>query len=117
MIKDMLYVSIFNGKLYHLQVYLAKMKFNLAEKKFKLAEMKFNLAQIKLSLALTKFISCFLLAIFIFWHNFKKPSFLYSYNIILLVTNNINIYIETLSEELYLDPILWKPSIYYGDLP
>ena len=26
-------------------------------------------------------ISCFLLAIFIFWHNFKKFSFLNSYNI------------------------------------
>ena len=64
-------VAAFKAKLYHLQVYLAKMKFNLA---------------------LIKFISCFLLAIFIFWHNFKKISFLNFYNILfLLVTNNINI--------------------------
>ena len=44
-----------------------------------------------------KLISCFLLAFFTFWHNFKKFSFLNSCNIyiyiILLVTNNINMYI------------------------
>ena len=49
--------------LYHLQVYLAKMKFNST---------------------LMKLISYLLLAIFIFWHNFKKFSFFNSYNILVL---------------------------------
>ena len=42
-------------ELYHLQVYLAKMKNNLAEMKFNLAQMKINLAQTKFNLAQTKF--------------------------------------------------------------
>ena len=63
--------------------------------------MRINLAEMKL-------ISCFLLAIFIFWHDFKKFSFLNSYNtyIVLLVTNNINMYI-------YSDPIgdpIFRPN-------
>ena len=65
-----------------------------------------------------KLVSYFLLAIFIFWHSFKKFSFLNSYNILdLLVTNNINMYIYSEpSEILYLDPILWRLNIYYEDL-
>ena len=68
------------------------MKINVAQMKFNLAEMKINLAEMKINLTLIKLISYFLLAIFIIWHNFKKFSFLTSYNItyiILLLTNNI----------------------------
>ena len=71
-----LYIILFYAffcELYHLQVYLAKMKINLAQ-------MKFNLAQMKFKLTFNETISCFLFAIFIFWHNFKKFSFLNSYN-------------------------------------
>ena len=75
-------------KLYHLQVSFAKTKINLAEMKFNLSQMKINLAEMKINLAKMKFnltlmklISCFLLVIFIFWHNLKKLSFLNSYNI------------------------------------
>ena len=35
----------------------------------------------EIQIDINKTISCFLLAIFIFWHNFKKFSFLNSYNI------------------------------------
>ena len=57
-------------------------------------------------------IFCFLLAIFIFWHNFKKRSFLNSYNIhvysfIIVVTNNINMYIYS---DTIIDPI-FRPKI------
>ena len=38
-------------KLYHLQVYLAKMKINLAQMKINLAQLKFNLPQMKINLA------------------------------------------------------------------
>ena len=86
---------------------LAQMTFNLAQMKFNLAEMKINLEEMKFNLTLMKLISCFLLAIFIFWHNFKKISFLNSYIYSLLVTNNINMYI-------YSDPIedpIFRPNI------
>ena len=82
-----------------MKINLAQMKFNLAQMKINVAEMKINLAEIKFNLTLMKLISYFLLAIFIFWHNFKKFSFFNSYNmLVLLVTNNINMYI-------YSDPI------------
>ena len=91
-----------------MKINLAEIKFNLAEMKFNLAEMKINLAEMKFNLTLMKLISYFLLAVFVFWHNFKKFSFFNSYNIlVLLVTNNINMYI-------YGDPIgdpIFRPNI------
>ena len=90
---------------------LARMKFNLAEMKFNLAEMKINLVEMKFNLTLMKLISCFLLSIFVFCHNFKKFYFSNSYNIYsLLVKNDIHMYIyDDPIGALYLDP-------YYGDL-
>ena len=67
-----------------MKINLAQMKFNLAEMKINVAQMKCNLAQMKFNLTLMKLIIYFLFAIFIFWHNFKKFSFLNSYNILVL---------------------------------
>ena len=66
---------------------LAEMKINLAQMKINVAQMKFNLAELKFNLKLIKLISYFLLAIFIFWYNFKKFSFLTSYNIYNFISN------------------------------
>ena len=87
---------------------LGEMKINLAPMKFNLVQIKFNLEEMKFNLTLMKLISYFLLAIFIFWHNFKKFSFFNSYNmLVLLVTNNINIYIYS---KLIGDPV-FRPNI------
>ena len=87
---------------------LAQMRFNLAQIKFNLVQMKINLAQMIFNLTLMTHISCFLLAIFTFWHNFQKIflKILIIY-IVLLITNNINMYI-------YSDPIgdpIFRPNI------
>ena len=71
-----------------MKINLAEMKFNLAQMKINLAQIKFNLAEMKINLAKMKFkltlmklypVSCYfhILA----YSNFKKFSFLNSYNI------------------------------------
>ena len=54
-IKILLSFLILPVILYHLHVYLAKIKFNLAQMKFNLAHMKINLAQMKINVAQMKF--------------------------------------------------------------
>ena len=80
-----------------MKINVAEMKINVAEMKFNLAEMKINLAEMKFNLTLIKLISGFLLAVY------------YSllYIIVLLVRNNINMYIYS---DLIGDPI-FRPNI------
>ena len=91
------------------------MKVNVAQMKFNLAEMKFDLAQMKFNLTLMKLISCFLL--FSYFGIISNFLFLNSYNIVLLLTNNVNIYIYSNPIKDYIfRPNIMRLNIYYGDL-